>query len=681
MSNLVQYDEYSDEWLGLTVEDLASNKNALITEDPFFQQHPHLHLIDIFRNPDYLAYTAWVLFGVRLLPFQAVILSELWRRPFPLFVGCRGLGKTYLLAVYSMLRALFFRECKIVVVGAAFRQSKFIFEYCEKLWEAGPIYRSMTTPSSGTKKSIDKLVFHINDSTITAIPVGTGEKIRGLRGNTVIADEFDSHNKEIFETVIQGFNSVSSSPAENVVKMARMNRLKAQGVLLNEDDYRAASNQIIISGTAGYYFGTFYEYYKRYKAIIESQGNPNKLDEIFNGDIPDAFDWRDYSLIRIPYQLLPDGFMDRKTISRAKATTNKSIFAMEYEAVFAEDSEGFFRRSTIEGAVANDKNCRNPNWYSWCPAPFDPQLKGNSKGRYVMGIDPASEVDNLAICILECFQEHARLAYVWTTNKKNYQKRRAAGLAHEDGYYSFVQRKVRDLLKLFPCSKIGIDTQGGGYALMEALSAKNNLQAGEQPIWEVLGDPDKPKPSDMYEGLHIIEPIQFVRYEWTHEANFSLQKDLESGKLLFPRFDPATIEISILDDKARIEKMEQDNPNITRDVLMFDSLEDAVLEIEELKNELASIIITKAPGITSRFRWTVPEMRLEGNKKGISRKDRYSALLIANSLARQVYHEQPDKEVYRHVGGLVGMVGVPKKNMPLYTGPSWYTDGFNKAFR
>ena len=55
MSNLVQYDEYSDEWLGLTLAELNSNNNALLTDDPFFQSNPHLHLIDIFRNPDYLA--------------------------------------------------------------------------------------------------------------------------------------------------------------------------------------------------------------------------------------------------------------------------------------------------------------------------------------------------------------------------------------------------------------------------------------------------------------------------------------------------------------------------------------------------------------------------------------------------------------------------------------------------
>lgn len=676
--NLIHNDEFRDSWLNLTQDELQITKNPAVTNDPFFKENPHLLIVDLFKNPDYLAYAVWILFEVQLLPFQAAILSELWVRPFPLFVGCRGLGKTFLLAVFSMLRAAFYPDYKVVVVGAAFRQSRLIFEYCEKLWERGPVFRSLCSSNSGPKKNVDKCVFHINNSTITAIPVGTGDKIRGLRANTVIADEFDSHNRDIFETVIQGFLAVNADPANNVSKIARLDKLKEMGIDIDDRHLTTSSNQMIISGTAGYYFGTFYEYFKKYKKIVESKGDPTIIDEIFSGDPPEGFSWRDFSVIRVPYQLLPRGFMDDKVIARARATTNKAIFAMEYEAVFAEDSDGFFKRSVIERAVANDKNVSNVNWFPWCTQPFDPQLRGHSRGRYVMGIDPASEIDNLAITILELFPEHARIVYVWTTNKKDFQERKKAGFVHEDGYYSFVARKIRELMKVFPCSKIGMDTQGGGYALMEALAARNNLQPGEEPFWEVI-DYDKPKPSDSYEGRHIIEPIQFARYEWTHEANFALQKDLEGGKLLFPRFDPVTIDMSIITDKARIEIIEKEKPDADRKLLVYDTLEDAVLEVEELKNELASIMVTKAPGVTSRFRWVVPEVKLNANKKTTARKDRYSSLLIANSLAREMYKDMPrEHNMYAAGGFLVGQPKQAKKDQPLYVGPEWYTSAFNK---
>jgi hypothetical protein len=63
-------------------------------------------------------------------------------------------------------------------------------------------------------------------------------------------------------------------------------------------------------------------------------------------------------------------------------------------------------------------------------------------------------------------------------------------------------------------------------------------------------------------------------------------------------------------------------------------LENCVYEIEELKNELSIIAHTKSD-IAGRDRFDTPEIKTKTGKKGRLRKDRYSALLIANMLARQ----------------------------------------------
>ena len=41
-------------------------------------------------------------------------------------------------------------------------------------------------------------------------------------------------------------------------------------------------------------------------------------------------------------------------------------------------------------------------------------------------------------------------------------------------------------------------------------------------------------------------------------------------------------------------------------------------------------------GPNARDRWDTPEVKLPGGKKGRLRKDRYSSLVIANMLARQL---------------------------------------------
>ena len=67
-------------------------------------------------------------------------------------------------------------------------------------------------------------------------------------------------------------------------------------------------NQAIITGTADYSFKHFAQYWRRYKGIIRKQGDKHKLEELFKGEVPDNFNWDDYSIIRIPYELIPKRF-------------------------------------------------------------------------------------------------------------------------------------------------------------------------------------------------------------------------------------------------------------------------------------------------------------------------------------------------------------------------------------
>ena len=111
-----------------------------------------------------------------------------------------------------------------------------------------------------------------------------------------------------------------------------------------------------MSGTAYYDFNHFATYWKKWKSIIKSRGEISKLKEIFGEEPPEDFDWTQYSIIRMPYELLPKGFMDSDQVARSKATVHTGIYQMEYGACFTRDSQGFFKRSLIESCVVNDKD-------------------------------------------------------------------------------------------------------------------------------------------------------------------------------------------------------------------------------------------------------------------------------------------------------------------------------------
>jgi hypothetical protein len=422
-------------------------------------------------------------------------------------------------------------------------------------------------------------------------------------------------------------------------------------------------NQAIISGTADYDFKHFASYWKRYKAIIESKGDSNKLEEIFKGEVPDNFNWKDYSIIRIPYELVPKGFMDDKQVSRAKATIHSGIYNMEYAACFVTDSEGFFRRSLIESCVVSDNKPIN---IAGKPVTFDAVTQGNPGRQYVYGIDPASEQDNFSIVILEMHPDHNRVVYCWTTNRSNFKERQKTGLVKEHDFYGFCARRIRNLMKVFPCYRIGLDAQGGGVAIEEALHDPSKLEEGENIIWPII-DPNKYKETDDQSGFHMLELVQFAKADWTGQANHGLRKDLEDKVLLFPRFDNLTLGLALENEGKSILDSEL--------VSIYDSLSECIVEIEELKNELTTIVMTQtSTGPNARDRWDTPEVKLPNGKRGRLRKDRYSALIIANMIARQSMRTLGPIQ-YDMVGGKARDM-VDHKGQ-LYKGPEWFINGAN----
>ena len=659
---------FDNAWLGLgDLSDLVFPQNLMINRSEKDIENPDYHLMKLLRNPKYLGSTCKMLFDIELHPIQVAILQEFWHRPFPMYIASRGWGKSFLLALYSVLRCAFYPGTKIVVVGAAFRQSKIIFEYMETIWRNSPILRSIFNGNDdGPRRDVDRCTVRFGDSWTIAIPMGDGSKIRGLRAHIIIADEFASISPDIYETVVSGFAAVSATPIQNVKEQARRQAMIEAGIW--NDDLEALEtkmgNQAIISGTADYGFKHFASYWKRYKTIIESKGDTHKLEEIFKGEIPSNFNWKDYSIIRIPYELVPKGFMDDKQVSRAKATIHTGIYNMEYAACFISDSQGFFRRSLIESCVVSDSQ---PILFDNKQVLFDAVTSGTSSHQYVYGIDPASEQDNFSITILEVHPTHSRVIYCWTTNRSNFKERQKTGLVNEHDFYGFCARKIRNLMKIFPCARIGMDAQGGGVAIEEALHDPSKLEDGEILLWPII-DHNKMKDTDAQAGLHIIELVQFARADWTSQANHGLRKDLEDKALLFPRFDNLTLGLALDREGKDILNSEMNN--------IYDSLSECILEIEDLKNELTTIVMSQtSTGPNARDRWDTPEVKLPNGKKGRLRKDRYSSLIIANMIARQM-HRSIQPISYDVVGG--NARDLLSTDGKMYKGPDWFTSGANE---
>ena len=1073
------YDVESDDlaYLRLTKDDIKNLKNPF--HDLTIKQRDNLHLyaLSLMRNPKYFYWTVKTLLNIELLPEQVSVLRELWIRSFPMYIASRGFGKSFLLAVYCTLRCTLMPGTKIVIVGAAFRQSKIIFEYMDTIWKNAPLLQSVCSDASGPRRDIDRCLMKINDSWTMAVPLGDGSKIRGLRAHTIIADEFNSIPVDIYETVVAGFAAVSAKPTDNVKQAAKRKKMQAEGRWSDKQEgiYQdRQQNQSILAGTCGYDFEPFADYWRKYKNTIKSRGDISKINGGVEGEVPEymkRLDWKQFSVVRIPYELIPEGFMDDQQVTRARATMHNGIYQMEYGACkdpntliqtseglkkiidikigdlvlthkgrfrkvtkkmyrkvsedilayktygynnyikttlnhpfwikddefipisnglsetslinlcelnhneylhienivsgaletlcgkylypqssqssvnlyqqrlirnnneqqtqialatqyklkqtsvsyiqnnsnipknsipniiklnydfgliigyyaaegsigsngkqvefaldehkdtvyqkqlmrsikntfgfngklyiknkntasivinsrlvsdimkyicpglsanklikhdilfsnseflrgviegywngdghirknralvhcinqsllcqirlalsyfgissslmdasqgndynltisgnnyyrfmhviygkeikhsnknqfiindgnrslfniidkqlefydgyvynleveednsystlnatvhncFTSDSQGFFKRSLIEAATAHTRNIEKPGWPSYCNNVFDVVTRGQPDRQYVFGVDPASEQDNFALIVLELHPEHQRLVYSWTTNKKDFQARVRMGLTDISDYYSFCVRKIRELMRVFPCVRIGIDSQGGGFAIAEGLADDAKIQPGERKILPIIED-GKSKPTDDIAGDHILEYINFASAEWTSKSNHGLRKDIEDKVLLFPRFDTLTLTLMTEKDKIQFNSLRETFGDSAA-LKLYDTLEDCVMDIEELKTELTTVVVSVTAN--GRERFDTPEIKLDTGKKGRMRKDRYSALVIANMLARSLQRSTP-APTYVNIGRIIGASNDKDKlDNRMYVGPEW----------
>lgn len=489
-------------------------------------------------------------------------------------------------------------------------------------------------------------------------------KIRGFRANVVIADEFASIPEDVFDVVVRGFAATAKTPVEEANKIAFDKRLAAMDLpkdikaKLVTDDGKMHGNQIVYSGTAYYAFNHFAKKYQMWQDIIQSKGDADLVAQIFGGEnlVPDGFDYKDYAVIRIPHTHLPDGLLDKRQLAHAKAMLPRNLYLMEYGAVFVKDSDGFYPRSLIEGcSVGPNKPIETPDG----AVIFTPLMRKQPKRKYVMGIDPAAERDNLAIVILEVWANHYRVIYCWSVNKKEFIKRKKNGLITDDDYYAYCCSKIRGIVRVFDPIQIEMDSQGGGYAIAEMLRNKKllDMDNGDFPIYETI-DFDEPKSTDSEtDGRQILHLVQQSN-EFNQQANIALHKSLETRTLLFPAFDSVKMYSAIEAEKAA--------------GILFDTYEDAVFNIEELKNELCTIHMSETA--TGKERFDTPQVvqpgAVEGRaRKGRLKKDRYTALLLSHKFIYDTAITPSDDIDYEDVPGNIVKRSKAPKNEPMYRGP------------
>ena len=581
---------------------------------------------------------------LRLLPFQSVMLHMMWHKKFPMVLACRGAGKTFMIAVYCLLKCLLIPGTQVVIVSGGFRQAKFTFQYIDTLIKNSPILQETIRkyhPGNefGVKFATDRVYLKVGHNTeITGIPVGDGTKVRGMRATTLICDEVASIDDEVFDTAIGPFLSVKADPAEAVIAEQFIQRLKGLDanpavIKMIEDARRSHGNQLVLSGTATYQFSHFFRRYEAYNIFASSGGDRKKIKEGLRCQsrdgtltVPDEMldrwgkIWKEYAVFKLPYHGMPPGFLDEDIIANHKAIMDDVIFGHEYECRFSKDTNGFFPRSIIDEASPGK---------SEPTLEFHYELYGEPGYQYVLGLDPARWNDNFGLVVLKLVGTTAQVVYSDSWNKAKWAES---------------IRKIREVLRRFPNTVyIACDKGGGGDTIQEMLASAKYLEGEELPIIEI--DPETEHKA-IPNAQRILEMVNF--HTWAAPANHALKRDIIMKNVLFPgRLDD---EVVLNNHAKRLLNEEEFDMENKEHLLVVEHLNQLIYgkdnedgdpvtlgvyrENMELINELCTVIQT----VTEKGTETFGLQKLTDQPDGLDvrRRDRYSALLLAAHASRVI---------------------------------------------
>lgn len=269
--------------------------------------------------------------GITLKLFQKILLWAMFHFDNLAFIACRGIGKTYLVALFAVCYCLLYPGAKIVVCSATYKQGK---EVVLKITD------DFMQHSSLLCSEISKVQTGQNDCGVyfkcgSFIRVVTAsDNSRGARSNILVIDESRMVSQHIVDTVLRPMNASPRQPG-----------------YLSKPEYshlQEMNKELYLSSA---YFAAS-ELYERVKAYLA-----NMLDPNIDG----------YMVVDLPYQLsIMEGLLMRAQISNemSENTFNDITFSMEREGLFYGSAEdALFEFNILNGQRVITNGLRSLDFY------------------------------------------------------------------------------------------------------------------------------------------------------------------------------------------------------------------------------------------------------------------------------------------------------------------------------
>lgn len=257
---------------------------------------------------------------LRLKLFQKILLLFMERSTNFVFVASRGIGKTYLTAVFCVIRCILYPGTRICIASGTRGQAanvleKIMLELVPGSKELAAEIDMKQTKQNGT----DARIVFKNNSVCKVVT--SSDSARGSRCNVLLLDEFRLIPLDTVNTVLRKFLTQRRMPRYNALTEAE-----------RQAEYAKEKNKIIYSSSA--FFADNWSYTKC-------------VDTFRSMIVPGRKDF----VCCLPYELpVMEGLIDRDVIESEMLETDFSEIKhmMEYEAVFYNSAEdAFFDFNTV----------------------------------------------------------------------------------------------------------------------------------------------------------------------------------------------------------------------------------------------------------------------------------------------------------------------------------------------
>lgn len=423
-----------------------THKQAVGRAAAYYRSNPHRFVKDFLH--------------IDLRWFQKIVIYAMNMNPAFCMIASRGLGKSFLIAIYCCVRCVLYPGTKICIASATRGQAANVLEKIRT--EIIPKSNELKCElKSGDIKisSSEAIALFKNGSYIKVVTAS--DSARGNRANVLVLDEFRMIDKDTIDTVLTKFLTASRQPG-----------------YLNKPEYaylkdQERNRQVYLSSA---YFQDHWSYAK-VKTFVKNMLHPD----------------RDWFICSFPYQLaIKEGLANREDIADQMLDEdfNEIRWMMEMLAEFYGDSEGSFFNYE---SVAKNRKIQ----YPMLPGRLCVKLANSSKIRIQPKTTGEKRLLSVDIALMSSNKHKNDASAIFINQllptKANRYINNIIYTETSEGLRTEEQAlQIRKLFEEYECDYIVIDCKGVGLGVYDALASDiTDVESGEiYPALSCCNNPD-----------------------------------------------------------------------------------------------------------------------------------------------------------------------------------------------